>query len=416
MSKPSRPLRRLCAALATLGVTLFPTAPVAAGGAGVGDLGSGPPARASRTAAPTNGIRWSDVPKKHWARTAIDFVGATNDWMRDFGQSDDGTYPFEPDAPEARRFFARALVRALVPDEAPDPSITFSDLSADDPFFPAANVAVKLGWIEAPGNEFRPDEVVTTTTVHRALVLALGLDEEATGLDDLHTRNGFTFDTPKDFGALLLGMRLGLRYNHADESLDVGLTTPLSRAEVAWSLYRAATTPSWTIDSLAPYATIDLPILGPWKRRIVQFGVQYVGYPYVYGGEWYQASPDGYCCGAQPVGGFDCSGLVWWVVKEATGGWDNVPPRDYAGWSLPQRSSADMASTGGKVKLAEIRAGDLLFYDGDGNGVVDHVNLYLGNGWVLDSSSGYGGVSILSVASGWYRDHFAHARRIIGHV
>ena len=28
-----------------------------------------------------------------------------------------------------------------------------------------------------------------------------------------------------------------------------------------------------------------------------------------------------------------------------------------------------------------------MFYDGDGNGVVDHVDVYIGNGWSLISSS-----------------------------
>ena len=54
---------------------------------------------------------------------------------------------------------------------------------------------------------------------------------------------------PPNFGALVLGMRLGLRYNSSDESQDVGPTTPLSRAQVAYSLYRAATQPSWNVPS-----------------------------------------------------------------------------------------------------------------------------------------------------------------------
>ena len=37
-------------------------------------------------------------------------------------------------------------------------------------------------------------------------------------------------------------------------------------------------------------------------------------------------------------------------MKEAAGGWDNVPPRDYQGWLLPQRSSTDMASSGTMVR------------------------------------------------------------------
>lgn len=420
---PSRPFRRLSAALTILALTAsFGGVPAHASGAHArydltaGDRGSGPPVVLPAAPRPASDVKWSDVPNTHWARAAIDYVGGVESWMRDFAQNADGTYVFKPDALESRKMFARSAIHAFAPDEPTDPDLTFPDLPDTDRFFPFANTAVKLGWmaVDADGN-FRPDDPVTTRMVHRALVLALGLGADAKGLDQLHMRDGTTLDTPQDFGTLLVGMRLGLRYNHSDESLDVGPDTPLPRAEVAWSLYRAATVDSWQLDAMAPYATISLPNLKPKAAKIVQFGVRYVGYPYVYGGEWYEPTPPGYCCGSQPVGGFDCSGLTWWLVKEATGGWNNMPPRDYRGWPLPQRSSADMASSGTRVKRFEdLRAGDLMFYDGDGNGVVDHVDVYIGNGWSLDSSSSMGGVSIVKVDTGWYFDHFVHGRRLIG--
>ena len=418
----SRPLRRLFAVLAALSCAIpFQLAPAGARGGpsatllGVGDRDAGMPALAASTSHnPKNGIKWSDVPKRHWARAAIDYVGATNDWMRDDPPGEDGRYPFRPDDLESRALFARSAVRAFASDEATDPSITFPDLPTTDPFYQYANVAVKLGWMTAGSDgSFLPNEPVTTRLAHRTLVVAVGLGDLAKGLDAIHTRNGTTFSVPPDFGTLLIGMRIGLRYNHGDESLDVGPDSPLTRAEAAWSLYRAATMPSWMYDELAAYATITLPNLGPAKLRIAQFGIDYVGYPYVYGGEWYEPSPAGYCCGSQPVGGFDCSGVTWWVMKMAENGWDNVPPREYVGWPLAERSSADMASKGVTVKFEDVRAGDLMFYDGDGNGTVDHVDVYIGSGWAIDSSSSLGGVTILNVADGWYRDHFVHARRII---
>ena len=381
-----------------------------------GDRGSGPGMQLAPTAAPTNGITWSDVPKTHWARAAIDLVAATNDWMRDFRTATDGTTPFKPDAIESRRLFARAIVRAFAPDETEDPELVFPDLPTEDPAFHFANVAVKLGWMSVDGDgNFLPAEPVTVRSVHGALVPAMGLGDLAAGADALHLRNGTEIDTPAGFGALLVGMRAGLRYNHSDETLDVGPDSPLSRAEVAWSLYRAATASPWLHDSLAPYADMELPNLGTTMQRVAAFAVDYVGYPYVYGGEWNQPTPTGYCCGTQLVGGFDCSGLTWWIMREASSGWDNIPHRDYGGWSLPERSSAEMARGGTKIKRFEdLRAGDLIFYDGDGNGTVDHVNTYIGGGWAVDSSSSMGGVSIVRVDTGWYLDHFVRGRRILG--
>jgi cell wall-associated NlpC family hydrolase len=410
-----RPLRRLGAVLACLVVALLPqpaSSALAAGVAAAGERGSGPPAWRMLAPTATNGVRWSDVERKHWARAAIDHVGATNDWMRDFRAADDGEFPFKPDQLERRRLFARALYRAFGSSLEIDPNVTFDDLPPEDRFFRAANVAVSQGWIEADGASFLPREPVTTRVVHRALVLALGLGDLAAGADAITLRDGTTVPTPEGFGTLLLGMRLGLRYDHDDESLDVGPDTPLPRAEVAWSLYRATTTPTWVRDSLSAYAAIRLPNLSERMRQVVSWGARYVGYPYVWGGEWADPTSDGYCCGFQPQGGFDCSGAAWWLMKKAAGGWDNTPPREYEGWSLPERSSAQMASVGERISWDEIRPGDLLFYDGNDDGTVDHVDVYVGEGWAIDSGSGNGGLTFTRIDDSWYEEHFVHARRL----
>jgi cell wall-associated NlpC family hydrolase len=410
----SRPLRRLVAVLACLVVVLLPqpaSSARPASAAVTGDRVAGPPSWRVAAPAATNGIRWTDVNKKHWARVAVDYVGATNDWMRDYQEIEPGRYPFQPDTIESRELFARAMFRAFGAALVADPKLSFEDLPKDDPFFIAANVAVTQGWLEATDGSFLPEEPVTTADVHRAVVLALGLGDLAQGADALHLRDGTKIPTPPGFGTMLIGMRLGLRYNHDDEALDVDPATPLPRAEVAWSLYRAATAPDWVRDSLAAYATIELPNLSPHLQRVVSWGVQYVGFPYLWGGEWAEATPSDYCCGWQPRGGFDCSGLTWWLMKRADGGWDNTPPREYNGWDLLERSSAQMASIG-KLKWDDIKAGDLLFYDGDGDGTVDHVDTYVGNGWALDSGSSNAGVTITRVEGTWYQEHFVHARRV----
>jgi len=361
-------------------------------------------------------VVWSDLDAMYgWARPAINFVAGRNVWMRDLPQNVDGTYPFQPSTIETRRYFASALVQAFAPQEPVDPGITFPDLDPSDPFYPFANVAVKRGWMgRVRGGAFAPDKPVTTTMVHRALVLALGLGPAVRSLNAIHTADGVTFQVPKSFGSLLLGMRLDLRYNSEDESMEVGPKTPLTRAQVAYSLFRAITRPSYTVPNLlAEYADVELPVLTPDVQAIVQWGVRYVGYPYVWAGEWGSSTPEPSGLGGQPVPGFDCSGFVWWLMRANDGGaWSVSPPRPYAGWSLPQRSSADMARTA-SLTYEQLQPGDLMFFDDDDNGVVDHVNVYIGNGWALDASSGYGGSTILSVAEGWYRDHFVSGRRIL---
>jgi hypothetical protein len=397
-------------------------APTGATDLHAGERGSGMPAipvvLGRRSARAGAGIRFSDLAGFGWAKPAILHVAKTNDWMRDFAPDGDGSYRFRPGALQTRKYLARALVAAFAANAVPDPSMTFPDVDPSTAWWRSAAIAVERGWMNrAPGGLFDPDAVVTMRGVHRALVLALGLKPAAQALDRLATSDGERFDLPPSFGTTLLGMRLGLRYNapSGSESIDVGPNDALTRAQVAFSLYRATTQPSWNVPNLLEqYGEIELPHLGPKMRQVVQWGVRYVGYPYVWGGEWGLASPVPSALGGQPRSGFDCSGLTWWLMRADDGAWNVSPPRPYAGWTLPQRTSAEMARmTNRRIPYRELKPGDIMFYDGDGDGTVDHVDTYVGHGYALDSSSTPGGVTIMWVGDGWYRDHFVHARRII---
>ena len=356
--------------------------------------------------------QWTDVSKTYWARPAVDFVAGTKAWMRDYG-----TTRFKPNVLETRKYLARATVRAFAPKEPVDPAITFKDMASTDPFYRFANVAVKLHWIPRSHGNFLPSQPVTTIDVHRAIVRALGLGNLAAGVNRFHTSDGYTFKHPGGLGSIEIGMLLGLRYQHSDPSLAVYPRTQLRRSEVAWSLFRGYLVKirdTWKITALQQdgFANLHVGALSPAMRKVVEFGLKYVGYPYIYAGEWGSATPPGYCCGAQVAGGFDCSGLTWWLMKAPGGGYDNTRIRRYWGWSLPQRSSMDMATVGPKLSFKQARPGDLMLYSSGGT-TIDHVDVYLGQGWAIDSSNGAAGVIVLKVSDGWYRQHFVQARRII---
>ena len=386
-----------------------------------GEDGSGPapfPVRISRSERlriPTQ--TWTDLgPDDMWAKGAINHVAGTYDWMRDVAPDHDGNWSFKPDVFETRKRWARALVRAFAPDAVADPSVKFSDLDAADPFQRYAAIAVHQGWLTRVGGRFHPDDIVSARSVHRSLVLALGMGSTAAALDRLATADGYRFDTPHLFGVNLLAMRLGLRFNnHVDESQDVTPGSPLRRKQVAWSLFRASTLESWVVPYLeAQYADMVLPKMSAGRRAIVDWGVRYVGFPYIWAGEWGFETPSPPAFGSQPGPGFDCSGLSWWALRRDDGVWDISPPRPYEGWALPQRTSSEMARmTKQKLRYLDLRPGDLMFYDGDRDGTVDHVDVFVGNGWSLDSSSSVGGVTLMWVRTGWYRQHFVHGRRIL---
>ncbi|HSL68015.1 MAG TPA: NlpC/P60 family protein, partial [Actinomycetota bacterium] len=182
--------------------------------------------------------------------------------------------------------------------------------------------------------------------------------------------------------------------------------------------HRVATVETWRLSAAQRYAAIRLPAMNEARRKAVEFAFQYVGYPYIYAGEWHRPTPSGYCCGAQPQGGFDCSGFVWWVVRAPGGGWDNTSYRPYAGWPLPERSSRDMArATPERRGWSRMRPMDVMFFDpsgGTGWRGVSHAALWLGNGWLIDSAGGQGGVTINWGPGSWYRDSFVWARRVLG--
>jgi cell wall-associated NlpC family hydrolase len=358
---------------------------------------------------------FSDVPARYWAATSIKAVAQDQAWMQDYGTS-----TFRPEELLRRRHLAKAVVMAFAPTQAADPALTFSDLPAGDPSYRYANVAVKRGWMAAPNGQFAPDGTVSKLDLDRALVRALGLGAEIQGLDAIRTADGAPLAHPNGFAELVLALQLGLHYNHptSSEARELLPSSPVRRADAAHALWRAWSARGTSkITGLARFRSVVLPAMTPTRRRVIQFALAYAGYPYLYAGEWHTKTPRRYCCGAQPQGGFDCSGFAWWVLRKPGDGWNNTAVRPYVGWRLAERASRYMArATKTRLGLKGTRPTDLMLFDGDGGKRwqgVDHAGISLGGGWMIHSSSGRDGVSIDWVRKGWYRDHFVWSRRVV---
>lgn len=358
---------------------------------------------------------FTDVPAGYWAKTAIDYVADQHNWMRDFG-----TAEFRPENKLRRRHLARAAVRAFAPSQAADPDLTFTDLGSASPYFEGANVAVSLGWMNAPGGAFNPKGKVTKRELDKVLIRALDLMPEVKGLNGITTAGGIKLATPPRFGFLALAHQLGLHYNHGTSSEHRELLphTKVRRADGAYALHRAALAEgTYKITALSRYRDVTVGKMKKVKRAAAEFALAYAGYPYVWAGEWHRKTPAGYCCGAQTQGGFDCSGFAWWVLREPGGGWDNTAIRPYHGWPLPERASKDMAKAApSKLTYKKSKPMDLMLFDGDGGTGwkgVDHAGIYLGKGWMIHSANSVAGVTVQWVKDGWYRDHFVWSRRII---
>ena len=93
---------------------------------------------------------------------------------------------------------------------------------------------------------------------------------------------------------------------------------------------------------------------------IASFGLQYVGYPYVYGGN-------------SLTNGVDCSGFTQQVYL-------------HFGYSIPRTAAAQSGvGTPVTVSTSTLQPGDLLFYGG--GGYIGHVAMYIGNGQVVHAST-----------------------------
>lgn len=103
------------------------------------------------------------------------------------------------------------------------------------------------------------------------------------------------------------------------------------------------------------------------RNKMVNYGLQFVGNRYVWGGN-------------DPHTGADCSGFTKYIYK-------NV-----AGVNL-ERVSRDQARQGKKIKSSEMRPGDLVFYT-DKRGTVNHVAMYIGNGQIVHAASKRSGIKI----------------------
>lgn len=111
-----------------------------------------------------------------------------------------------------------------------------------------------------------------------------------------------------------------------------------------------------------------------------------VGTPYRYGGN-------------TPHGGFDCSGLVGYVFRDA------------AGVELP-RSSRQIAQVGGRtLGRNRLQAGDLVFFAAGRE--VSHVGIYVGEQRFVHAPNSGGTVRLDSLDGAWWREHFVYGKRVL---
>ena len=102
-------------------------------------------------------------------------------------------------------------------------------------------------------------------------------------------------------------------------------------------------------------------------QQIADYGVQFVGNPYVWGG-------------TSLTNGADCSGFTQSV---------------FANFGIYLARTAESQAYGGtSVSLDQLQPGDLLFYNSTGS--IDHVAIYIGGGQIVHAANSTKGIIISS--------------------
>ena len=118
---------------------------------------------------------------------------------------------------------------------------------------------------------------------------------------------------------------------------------------------------------------------------IVNFAMQYVGYPYVWAGN--------------TPAGFDCSGFTQYVIANTVG-------IDIG------HGTAGQTNYGAFVDWGAWQPGDLIFFANTWGSGISHVGIYIGDGQFVHAENESTGVTVSSVYSDYYSGHYYGAFRI----
>ena len=247
---------------------------------------------------------------------------------------------------------------------------------------------------------------VTLVTFDRMVIEQLGLRDVAAHVQSVAQAAGLR--PPYYFGSEVVARFLELRYDHpaGTDRLELFPTDPITRAEAAWSLARVMQFGSWNVayarEALSAFA---LPHMSGSQLQALQIAVSRIGYPYVWGG-----TTDNTADGLEH-GGFDCSGFAWRVFKLSGLPWGN---------EIQGRTAAEQAGEiplSQRLRVSQLEPGDLLFFGhahlrskATEQSIV-HEGIYLGENWVIHSSSQ--GVYVLPLIGSWLGSSFAWGRRVI---
>ena len=101
-----------------------------------------------------------------------------------------------------------------------------------------------------------------------------------------------------------------------------------------------------------------------------------------------------------PKEGFDCSGFTKYVFAKSD--------------IYLERTAEEQSTQGTKVLKANLKPGDLIFFDNNGRrNSINHVGIYIGGGRFIHASTPRTGVIISELSETYYQRNYMRARRVI---
>ena len=137
-----------------------------------------------------------------------------------------------------------------------------------------------------------------------------------------------------------------------------------------------------------PQVSYSQPSPSPIADDVLIRAIGLVGTPYRWGGN-------------TPDSGFDCSGLIKYVYRDA------------AGISLPRSTREMIVMRAPTVDAKALQSGDLVFFATSGGSQVSHAGIYVGEGrFVLAPSTG-GTVRLDYLSNSYWAKAYLQAKRVI---
>ncbi|TBU93437.1 C40 family peptidase [Phytopseudomonas dryadis] len=140
----------------------------------------------------------------------------------------------------------------------------------------------------------------------------------------------------------------------------------------------------------APQPVVTMPAPGVMQGGaddVLFRALGLVGTPYRYGGN-------------TPDSGFDCSGLIGYVYRDA------------AGIQLPRSTRELIGMRAPAVGRDALRSGDLVFFATNGGRQVSHAGIYVGEGRFVHAPSSGGTVRLDSLSNSYWQRTYLEAKRV----